>query len=451
MKYTLNKSDKILFPEKANSNIIPELFSNYTYGTEWDIDFSLDNNCIKIGKYTEADYGDCEYVINITSEGVYIGGRDYSCLMHGFIAFLDRIKYSPEDDSFFAEACNVSEKPDMEFRSVHLCVFPETKLWALKKYVRSCAVARYSHIILEFWGMVKYDCMKELAWPFAYSKDEIRDIVKEANALGVEIIPMFNHFGHASGSRECHGKHVVLDQNPKYEYLFDSYGWIWNISRPDVRELLSKIRSELIDVCGEGEYFHLGCDEAYLLGQNEEKAISACDYLNELQRELKAKGRRAIIWGDMLLDKHEFTGYFATSEKQMADIFTDRLSKDILIADWQYFKYEGECDSWITSEYFKEKGFDVVCCPWDNIKNIASAISTIKQNNLYGIMHTTWNTLSRGYDDMVYAGVGAWGHGEKDRYQIMRFYTANVSRKVMPVNGNYEMAGWSEKQTGPGL
>jgi hypothetical protein len=112
----------------------------------------------------------------------------------------------------------------------------------LKKCVRSCAIAKYSHIIFEFWGMLKFDCMKELSWPFAYSKEEIKKIVSEANALGVEIIPMFNHLGHASACREINGKHVVLDQNPQMEYLFESYGWAWNLKRDDVRSLLSKVR-----------------------------------------------------------------------------------------------------------------------------------------------------------------------------------------------------------------
>ena len=30
----------------------------------------------------------------------------------------------------------------------------------------------------------------------------------------MEVIPMINHLGHASASRACYGRHVVLDQNP---------------------------------------------------------------------------------------------------------------------------------------------------------------------------------------------------------------------------------------------
>jgi len=180
-------------------------------------------------------------------------------------------------------------------------VLPETKLDFLKKCVRSAAIVKYSHIILEFWGMLKFDSLKELSWPFAYSKEEIKEIVAEANALGVEIIPMFNHLGHASLSRSINGKHVVLDQNPSLEYMYESYGWVWNYKREDVKKLLKNVREELIELCGEGEYFHIGFDEADCIEDDEGKATEVAEYLNDIIRDLKSKGRRAIMWHDMML------------------------------------------------------------------------------------------------------------------------------------------------------
>ncbi len=68
-----------------------------------------------------------------------------------------------------------------------------------------------------------------------------------ANELGIEIIPMFNHLGHASASRVMHGKHVVLDQNPKLQPLFSEDGWSWNLDNQNTVKLLRNIREELID------------------------------------------------------------------------------------------------------------------------------------------------------------------------------------------------------------
>lgn len=447
MSYVLGTTPTINIPTNVDNFVIEELLQNYTYGAKWNIICKL-NNCITMGNYKKSNRGNGEYVINVTDDGVYVEGCDYCATMRGFLTLLEKIKYSAEDDFFYIENCSITEKPLVDFRCVHLCIFPETKLDFLKKCVRSCAIAKFSHIIFEFWGMLKFDCMKELSWPFAYSKEEIKNIVIEANALGVEIIPMFNHLGHASACREINGKHVVLDQNPCYEYMFDSYGWIWNFKRNDVYELLSKIRNELMEVCGEGSYFHIGCDEAYSIGSDEEEALKMAEYLNRVSNELQSKGRRAIMWHDMLLSKEEFEGYVATSTLKTSDILIQNIDKNIIIADWQYSCHN---ETWKTSQKFKENGFDVVCCPWDNSKNIKEAVDTVTTNELYGIIHTTWHTLFRGFREMIYAGVISYGTTKGNLDDIRRFYCASVARKALPAYGEYEKCGWSEKMTGAGL
>ena len=447
MSYIFETTPTISMPKQAENQVINEFLSNYTYGKKWNVVYS-DENYITVGNYTKAEYGNAEYVINATDGGVYIEGCDFPATMRGFMTFLEKIKYSDSDDSFYIENCLIAEKPLIAFRCTHLCIFPETKLDFFKKCVRSCAVAKYSHIIFEFWGMFKYDCMKELSWPFAYSKEDIREIVKEANALGVEIIPMFNHLGHASSCREANGKHVVLDQNPKYEYMFGSYGWTWNFERPDVYKLLADIRDELMEVCGNGKYFHLGCDEAYCFGHEEDRARAMVEYLNKVSDELNSKGRRGIIWHDMLLSKSEFKGYVANSEESIANMLINSLDKRLIIADWQY-DVHGEI--WKTSARFKENGFDVICCPWDSRRNIHEAVDTVVANDLSGIIHTTWHTLFRGFHEMIYAGIVSYGADKGNLDDIYRFYCADVARKAMPSFGEYEKCGWSEKMTGPGF
>lgn len=443
MSYIIKENTEITLPFKAKNCFTEELLRNYTYGQKWNITYTEAENVITVGNAEKADLIQSHTVININDNGVYICGIDFSATMRGFITFLDSIKYNEENDYLYLENGCMEETPKMNFIGVHLCVFPETDLYFLKKCIRSCAIAKYSHIILEFWGMLKHDCLKELSWPFAYSKNEIKELVAEANALGVEIIPMFNHLGHASACRGINGKHVVLDQNPKLEYMFESYGWIWKIQHKKVKELLSKIRDELIEVCGPGEYFHLGCDEVYAYGHNTDNALKMVEYINEVSKELSLKGRKAILWHDMLVSKSDFDGYEANSSKEVADILIEKLDRNIIIADWQYGIIESE--SWKTSEFFKEKGFNVLCCPWENENNIASAVNTVVENKLNGIIHTTWHTLFKGFSKMIYAAVLSYGTSEDD------FYCASIARKVMPSNGDYTKSGWSEKMVGPGL
>ena len=46
---------------------------------------------------------------------------------------------------YFLVQCEISDEPAMEFRGIHLCVFPETPLWDIEKHIRpSIRYARVS-------------------------------------------------------------------------------------------------------------------------------------------------------------------------------------------------------------------------------------------------------------------------------------------------------------------
>lgn len=457
--FVLTDEKAIHIPQKANFKLLKELLCGFAFGNDnFKLEESNETLCIFSGEYEKVSIGNSSYVINVGEKGFYMQGCDFDSLMRAFMTFMTKIECVGKLPSI---ECGVyRESPAVDFRCVHLCVFPETKYEFLKKCMRSCAVMKCTHIVLEFWGMLKFDFMKELAWECAFSKDMIKQLADEVNSLGVEIIPMLNHLGHASSARSCHGKHVVLDQNPSLEYLFESYGWRWKIEDDEVKEILRNARKELIELCGNGKYFHLGCDEAYSFKNTQDYAQSELDmveFFNEVQNELNEYGRRAIIWSDLLIpkcvyesehDAHSVSERYGRRkvDDQATQNALSKLDKNIIIADWHYdiTKYP-----WKTAKYFKEHGFDVVCCPWDNsIENVESAVETAKQYNLFGVMHTTWHTLDIGFPHMIYALDACWsGDCEKYSYiQGVRLLAANIQRKVLISNGEYDKTGWAERQ-----
>ena len=289
------------------SDIIREFWRGFTF-TYSELDACpVDEYVFSLGNAEKLPLDGYTYSINITSEGVCIGAADESGLIQGFMTLLDRIKADDVDESSRAaiECCAIKDSPVVGTRMAHLCLFPETELSDIQRFFRLCGALKYSHVVIEFWGMLKYDCMAELAWPNAYTKQQIRPLICEANELGLEIIPMFNHWGHASAGRVMHGKHVVLDQNPALQTYFSEDGWCWDISKPKVRALLRQIRAELMELCGPGSYFHIGCDEAYNFEFTKDNMDMICDFLNEIGEDLRAHGRRVIAWGDMFLYRHE--------------------------------------------------------------------------------------------------------------------------------------------------
>lgn len=463
-QFKISQNQSITLPKKTENTVVVELLKNYSAGINWNISFHEDETKILVGNATEKALLNNEFVINTTEEGIYICGTDYTTTIRGFVTFLEMIfVYSKLD--YRVKCGEIYGNADIKFRCVHICLFPEFTLESIRKVIRFCGISKYTHIILETWGSIKLDTLKELSWPNGHSKKDIKDLVKEANLLGMQVIPFFQHLGHASLSRLGYsGKHVVLDQNPELEYMYypESYGWVWNFKDPEIRKFLKDVREELMDLFGDSEYFHIGCDESGLKCDADELT----SYLNEIATDLKSKGKRAIIWGDTLLShdffpdekeiqnpltkEFEWTKYDCNSSVEYANALLDKLDKDILIADWQYETFS---QNWATAKLFKEKGFEVICCPWNHAdENLNGSINTIKENNLFGLMETTWNTpfTGRGLSTIMYLGLKSYNDHSFKRFDGHVGYIAERThttyRKTVGKYESYEKCGWHSTQ-----
>ena len=360
-----------------------------------------DGLVFRIGNAEALPVEDCACSIHVTETGLCVAAKTEKDLLMGFMTLLDRIETVDGENGqtvLSVPCCRLFETPAVGLRMAHFCVFPETELWQLQKFLRFCAALRYSHVVVEFWGMYRFTCLPELGWPQSFTKAQLPPVFEEARALGLELVPMFNHWGHASGSRGIHGKHTVLDQNPALETYFCADGWCWDIRKPKVRALMREVRRELCALCGPGSYFHVGCDEAAGFDLGTQAGMDAvCDYLNEIADDLETQGRRAIAWGDMFLYQHPHydkrntytaNAYTADIEEYMLK----KLSRKIVIADWQYDANYAPVE---TAAVFTRAGFDCMLCPWDrSIENTRACLATAKQDKLFGLIHTTWHTLS---------------------------------------------------------
>ncbi|MBQ4517058.1 MAG: family 20 glycosylhydrolase [Clostridia bacterium] len=453
--------DCTLFCDHIDETLLSRLFRGFTHATSrlavaHGKETTL--NAITFGDYHEQVIelsGEVEYAIHITEQGACIRGDNRVSLLHGYYTFLQMIETDSleEGREQFSVPCgDVKDWSDVDFRGIDLCIFSETPLSFLQKAIRLCAFYKFTHVALNFWGTLRYDAMEELSWEHAYTKEEIRPVIEEARAMGLEIIPMLNHLGHAAQARDRYGKHVVLDQNPKLALLFEEDGWTWCLSNPETHKLLRKMREELMELCGEGEYFSLGFDEAYSFAscpkcRKKNKQELFLHYINGLAEELKEKGRRGIIWGDMFLDKEKWQlPIWATGRKEHG-IYTclDKLSRDLIIADWQYEIKEGIAES---TGFFVENGFDTLVSPWDTVENIDVMTNTCIEKKAKGILTTTWDTLPERLWLIGYVAGKAWNssHYSTELDDIM-VKSAEVLRKTRE-NGytGYHNAGWKPNE-----
>lgn len=432
-----------------NKDIIREFWRNFSYQVS---DISLEERkeyVFLLGRAEKLPLDGHECSIHVTKAGICVHAENEQALLRGFMTLLDRFEAVDcgDETAVSVACCRLYDQPAMQNRMVHYCIFPETQLWELKRFVRFCGALKYTHIVLEFWGMLKYDCMKELAWPHAYTKAQVAPIIREAQDLGMEVIPMFNHWGHAAASRVMHGKHVVLDQNPALQTYFSEDGWCWDIRKDKVKKLLRSIRGELTELCGPGGYFHIGCDEAYGFEMTQQNMDFICDFINEISDEMKKAGRRVIAWGDMFLYRypHYTNKYSCNAPSPECEAYmVSRLSRDVLIADWQYHAKEYPVE---TASVFARAGFDCLLCPWDEGNaQMKAVVKTIQAQKLQGIMHTTWHTLTRGLPYVTMAAIGGYEDIENCDKRLVRTQSAALLRRVMPVHGDYEKAGWSKIQ-----
>ena len=143
------------------------------------------------------------------------------------------------------------------------------------------------------------------------SKEQLRPLIRRAQLMGLEVIPLLNSLGHATASRDALGKNVFLERCPEMAAYLEPYGYDWCISNPAVKALLKKLRLEMYDLFGPSEYFHIGGDEAYFLAACDHCAAQpflplVSGYLNGLCEEIAQEGRRPMMWSDMLLDPNDW-------------------------------------------------------------------------------------------------------------------------------------------------
>ena len=433
---------------------LAELYKTYT-GFEFSLnmDKSLELYTIVFGAYTDTEVHPGGYGITVTDSGVTLsaeGEKECKWAVYTFLQLMER-RGTEHTEAYALPLCFIKDAPKISFRGIHLCLFPETPLWYLEKTLTLAAFLKYTHVCLEFWGSVQLDAHPALSWNGrSHRKEEIRPILEKARRMGLEIIPMFNSLGHAANARGGLGKHVLLDLDPTLAPLFEPDGWTWCISNPATLQLLKTVRKELCDLCGEGSYFHVGCDEAHSFATCDvccEKPYveTLTNYLNDIADEIKAMGRRPIIWSDQFLKCDDWPKEFYSESANSTDerpthLVLNNLDKSYIIADWQYDIVSLEDEE--SCAHFMQYGFDTLTCPWYKPGNAEAMIESAYKNQAMGTMLTTWTELQNIFPRLTPLSTLLWGGEKEAESNICTLETANLVRHLMPSYGKYEISGW---------
>jgi hypothetical protein len=412
--------------------MLHETWREFTFGSV-DLDVTK-NAALSAGQFVLGDARPPEHQPNDTyaliadTTGIAASAVDAAALRHAWFTLLQLLQ-ADDDLSFAVPHVEIHDWPVVKFRGLHLCIFHETTPVMIEKAIRLAAFYKFTHVVLEFWGMLRLDALKELSWPEAWSKAEAGRLVGIARGMGLEVIPMFNCWGHATACRIKHGRHVVLDQNPKLAPLFEPDGWTWCLSNQRTQALLRKVCDELMEFAGRGQFFHIGCDEAYSHAtcdrcRQADRVKLFVDHVNDLAAHIEKRGRRAIMWGDSLLGE---------------------VSRKIVIADWHYDATKGDVP---TLGKLRERGYETLACPWNSPANIRVMAKAAAVTNS-GFLMTTWHHLAQCIPTLAWAANCVWSQDQtalamrQCDWSLMRAATATALRKLVPAEGRFERAGWN--------
>ena len=449
IKFSLPNKIVIRGNTQLDNPVFFNLFKRFTFET-CEIEFhKVDTMTLVIGDIEAPTLADgCEYSLIVNDNGVAIIGQDFASLMHGYFSMLMKIERKMGSRELFIAAVCENKAYKVKNRMVHLCVFPETTLLDLKKYVRLFALLQYTHVVIEFWGMLKFECCPPLAWENAFTKSEIKEVVNEAKCLGIEAIPMFNSLGHASQSRYMSGKHTILDNDISLYHLFTPDGWAWDLENEEVFSLLKNIRSELYEVFEGCKYFHLGLDESHIHNRNKELSSRLPYYMRRLTKEVQKENKRPMIWMDMILPPDAFTNmqgneHSIKSKNECLEIIKG-LADNTVFVDWEYSVKRAPISSVV---YFKDLNIDIMGACWFDIENGKAHIDTVSEHNLFGFMQTTWHTISSHLPNTVEiakhfgAELPIWSNESQTGTLL-----ATLIRGVTFEKTDYCSCGWIKKQ-----
>src|SRR5438034_1107199 len=244
---------------------------------------------------------------------------------------------------------------------------------------------------------------------------EIRELVAYAQRYHVELVPEQQTFGHLHKALRLE-KYADLAETP--------YGDVLSPQQPGTYRLVADLYKELNELFP-GQFFHIGEDETFELGEGQSKAEAQAkgvgavyfEHLNRVRDLLKPYNRRLMFWGDIALHHPDLIG---------------NVPKDVIAMNWQYAALDDYSKS---INPFKNAGLDQFVCPgahtWNQIfpnldaasRNIINFVRDGQKAGAIGMMNTTWDDDGESLFEMSWypIALGAAASWQEDALDVDQF------------------------------
>ncbi len=212
-----------------------------------------------------------------------------------------------------------------EFRGMHVDLKAQVMTMdALYSLADREAELGLNTLLMEWEGSFPFEENACLSNKLSYTRKEVSDFIAYCASKGIEVIPLQNCFGHSEYILH-HERYADVRESATVHSQFCPS----KAKAEATNAVVSSIFKEVAEM-HPSKYFHIGCDETYLLGacndcqaEVAESSLSDLfvDYVSRMCKIVRDLGKTPIIWGDIILKHPEAA---------------DKLPKDLIVMDWNY-------------------------------------------------------------------------------------------------------------------
>ena len=353
------------------------------------------------------------YVLHASAKGVVIAGGSPAGVFYGLQTLKQLVR--GEGNAAFVQGVQIVDWPAMRWRGVSDDVSrgPVPTVAYIKRQLRTFAA--YKLNLHSFYMEQTFaSATHPLIGPEGGSltPDDIRELVAYAKSYHIELVPEQQTFGHLHKALKLE-KYAPLAETP--------YGDVLSPQQEGSYALVADWYREL-DKLFPGQFFHIGEDETFELGQGQSREAARSrgvgavyfEHLNRIRDLLKPYNRKLIFWGDIALNHPDLIG---------------NIPKDLIVANWDYAPRESYKDR---IDPFKNAGLQQLVCPgvwgWNQIfpnvdnasKNIINFVRDGQAAGATGMLNTTWDDdgetlFETGWYGIVLGAAASWQDGTVDQ------------------------------------
>lgn len=279
---------------------------------------------------------------------------------------------------------------DFKYKGFHIDLRNEVMtVGALKDFAKQLSNYGVNTILMEYEATFPFDKHAVISCKKAYSRDEIKNFVKYCSSLGIEVIPMQQNFGHVEYIIK-HDRYNDLAENKK------NVSQVCPLKTDGCIELFDDLFTDMMSL-HPSNFFHIGGDETYLLGQCKDCSAKAAkngksklfvDYIKLMCDLVIKHGKTPIMWADIILKYPEAI---------------DELPKETIFVDWNYgwdVNHFGNVEALISkgakfwgAPAIRSHPDDIYVTTWSkHFENQRDFIPYCRQLGYQGIIMTSWST-----------------------------------------------------------